>query len=365
MSCIQKVISNIARKVEEAACFALLRQPGCANYEVLLCDESPLRMYSFDGIDRLHGWVAAPFCTSPAAPILFFTPTTRESRPVLPLSDFSQVEVSASAMHIEEDGKNDYCRGFNLCLSKLKGRKVEKVVYARRERFELAKKADATFCIALFLRECALQRQSYVSLWGCDDGCYWLVSSPEVLLCGSEHEGFRTMALAGTMLWSEAIEAARWSGKNKEEQALVAAYIKNRLEGIGCDSRLYGPYPVRAGNVAHLRTDISFKLPESVCPLRVVETLHPTPAVCGLPPADALAVIADSENFQRKYYAGFSGLFDYEGHTDLYVSLRCMELSADVASLYAGGGLLAESDCEDEWIETCRKMRAMEQLLEL
>lgn len=363
MSSIQEEISYMAQKVATAACFALLRRPGSATYEVLIGNEQPERLSSLDDIGGRQGWIAAPFGTSTAAPIIFFSPTVRESRSVLPLSDFSTKDISVSAIRTEKEEKADYRRGFDLCLSNLREGKVKKVVYARRRQFELAVKADTGVCIALFLKACALQRHSYVSMWS--DGCggYWIVSTPEVLLSGSTRDGFRTMALAGTMLWSEAIGSVRWSAKNKEEQALVAAYIRNRLEGIGCSSRLYGPYPVRAGNVAHLRTDISFKLSESVSPLDVISALHPTPAVCGLPPVDAMAVIADAEDFQRRYYAGFSGLLDYEGSTDLYVSLRCMELSAGVASLYAGGGLLAESYCEDEWTETCRKMRAMEQLL--
>lgn len=363
MSNLQEEISYIARRVEQSACFALLRRPGIQSYEILLGGDCPQKFTSLDEIGGLHGWLAVPFNPSSDAPILHFFPSSVESRPVIPLQKFAENSAVASAMQSDEEEKADYRGGFDHCLGRLRDGEVRKVVYARRERFELAVKADAAFCISLFLRECALQRQSYVSLWRCGDSDFWLVSTPEVLLSGKSGEEFRTMALAGTMLWEEAAKPGCWSKKNREEQALVADYIKERLERLGCQPYLDGPYAARAGNVAHLRTDISFRMPQSCCPSQVVAGLHPTPAVCGLPSSEALAVIAEAEGFPRKYYAGFSGVYDFDGMTDLYVSLRCMELSAGVASLYAGGGLLAASVCEDEWIETCRKMRAMEQLL--
>lgn len=363
MSSIQEETSYIARKVDGAGCFALIRKPGSAGYEMLVSDECPQRLNSIDSIEGRSGWVAAPFMTLSEAPIIYFVPTISESRPV-PLSYSFGWQNLVSPLDAELEEKVCYRRGFDFCLNHLSGGDVKKVVYARRERFEMAVEADASFCISLFLKACVLQRMSYVSLWTCGDGNYWLVSTPEVLLSGNLREGFRTMALAGTMLWSETVETSRWSMKNREEQALVATYIKNRLERIGCTPRLYGPYPVRAGNVAHLRTDISFAVPDECSPAKVVEALHPTPAVCGLPSDKVVSLIAEAENFQRKYYAGFSGIIDYEGNTDLYVSLRCMELSGKEATLYAGGGLLQESKAEDEWVETCRKMRAMEQLFE-
>ena len=91
--------------------------------------------------------------------------------------------------------------------------------------------------------------------------------------------------------------------------------------------------------------------------------LHPTPAVCGLPREEARQAILHDEPSPRRYYAGFSGPLHLQGETHLYVSLRCMEFTPHTATLYAGGGLMPESQETDEWEETRRKMQTMWQLL--
>ena len=95
---------------------------------------------------------------------------------------------------------------------------------------------------------------------------------------------------------------------------------------------------------------------------RTLSLLHPTPAVCGLPRDNALATIRLAEPDARSFYAGFSGPLFLHGETRLYVSLRCMELIGDRASLYAGGGIMPESTVETEWEETRRKMATMRSL---
>ena len=91
--------------------------------------------------------------------------------------------------------------------------------------------------------------------------------------------------------------------------------------------------------------------------------LHPTPAVCGLPRAAAQRAILTDEASPRRYYAGFSGPLGIEGETRLYVSLRCMEFTPSLATLYAGGGIMPESVEQEEWEETQRKLQTMLRLL--
>ena len=134
------------------------------------------------------------------------------------------------------------------------------------------------------------------------------------------------------------------------------------LEQFTDDFREEGPRTVRAANLVHLRSDFTFKLADNNKIGDLLQALHPTPAVCGLPKREAFKFIVKNEHTPRRYYSGFMGPVAQED-THLYVSLRCMNIDGDVCHLYAGGGLLKDSVEEQEWLETEAKMETMKKLL--
>lgn len=175
----------------------------------------------------------------------------------------------------------------------------------------------------------------------------WVGASPELLLEAAEGKG-RTMALAAT-----APIGVTWDDKCIQEQAYVADYIARELSALGIDYEKSEIRTVHTGRLQHLRTDYAFPL--SVSPIALAERLHPTPAVCGLPKAEAQQFIGLHEGFDRRFYAGFLGPID-EGEAHLFVNIRCAEFHGErCATVYAGGGLLAASRQEDEWMELNRK----------
>lgn len=109
----------------------------------------------------------------------------------------------------------------------------------------------------------------------------------------------------------------------------------------------------------HLRSDFSFTLPDNNHIGDLLLSLHPTPAVCGLPKKTAFDFIIRHEHTPRRYYSGFMGMLDPQAQTSLYVSLRCMNIEQDLCHLYAGGGLLKDSIEELEWQETEAKLDTM------
>jgi isochorismate synthase len=124
-----------------------------------------------------------------------------------------------------------------------------------------------------------------------------------------------------------------------------------------------GPYTVHANNLVHLRTDFHFHLSPNHSFGTVLSQLFPTPAVCGMPKEKAQQFILAHEHTPRKYYSGFVVPLHPEGHTHLYVTLRCMQISDGACELYAGGGLLKESSDMKEFEETKQKMQTMFALL--
>lgn len=155
-----------------------------------------------------------------------------------------------------------------------------------------------------------------------------------------------------------------WDRKNQEEQGYVAGYVRRIAKKFGQKLTEKGPYTARAGQLVHLKTDFYFLLKNADNLGSLLQELHPTPAVCGLPKKEAFRFILDNEGYDRSYYSGFIGWLDPEGHTDLYVNLRCMELEANKAILYAGGGILASSEVESEWEETGEKLKTMKKIMQ-
>ena len=132
---------------------------------------------------------------------------------------------------------------------------------------------------------------------------------------------------------------------------------------LGIEPAEFGPYPAFAGALSHLKTDFHFSLPDSNKLGNLLNLLHPTPAVCGLPKEEAYRFIQDNEKYDRRYYSGFIGTLNPSGKTDLYVNLRCMNISSEQLTLYAGGGLLASSELNDEWLETEKKLQTMRRII--
>lgn len=173
-----------------------------------------------------------------------------------------------------------------------------------------------------------------------------------------------TEALAGTCQHRSDPDALLASVKNRHEQHLVTEEIVRCLHPL-CSSLRHARLPVthRLRNLVHLRTPISGALRADTHVLEVVERLHPTPAVGGLPREEALEFIRMHEAIERGWYASPIGWFDSAGDGTFAVALRCGLMYEDRAILYAGAGLVAGSDPQGEYDETHWKMQPMRDAL--
>jgi len=161
------------------------------------------------------------------------------------------------------------------------------------------------------------------------------------------------------------------SPKEAEEHALVVGAVRAALETV-CREVVAGARPeaVRLSSVTHLATTVAGHLDGVRAPqapggvarpsaLALAGLLHPTPAVAGLPLAEALDAIARLESFDRGLYAGPVGWVDSRGDGDWAVALRCASLDGTRARLAAGAGIVADSEPGDEWAETEAKLEPM------
>jgi menaquinone-specific isochorismate synthase len=155
----------------------------------------------------------------------------------------------------------------------------------------------------------------------------------------------------------------RASEKNQIEHRVVIDMVHDTLLPW-CSYLDWQPEPevVAVANVQHLGTRIegklSLPLPHVV---QLMQALSPTPALGGHPRAAALALLAQHERLDRGRYGGSVGWCDRHGNGTWAVTIRCAEVSADrlVARLFAGGGIVAQSDPQAELAETQAKFQAM------
>jgi isochorismate synthase len=96
---------------------------------------------------------------------------------------------------------------------------------------------------------------------------------------------------------------------------------------------------------------------------RLIHSLHPTPAVSGLPQKEAIEVIEQVEQHERTLYAGVIGVLD-EQSSALFVNLRCAQVFENEVCLYVGGGHTAASNSNAEWVETENKAKTLLNVLQ-
>jgi isochorismate synthase len=219
---------------------------------------------------------------------------------------------------------------------------------------------QTTSPIRMFLKACKKYPRMMIYLCYTPQTGMWLGCTPEIIVDGKDNN-WHTMALAGTQPLNQGRMPKHWDEKNIKEQKLVAGYIYNTLINNAYHVEASMAYTQRAGQLAHLRTDFNFILQANKIK-DIVEILHPTPAVCGLPKEEAYRFINTIEGYDRRYYAGIVGpVSKDEAH--LYINLRCAEVFADKLLLYAGGGIIKESNKDDERREVEEKMKMIKDLI--
>jgi len=347
--------------------FALYRHPYGRKCTLIEQTEGePLELPSCRALSAKDGFVLAPFQVDAEHPVLLIRPdkmTHFDTDEV----DF-QLSCGENAYTTEKDivSKHaDYAVDFANFHAQLMAGTFRKIVLSRCAE-EVG--GEQVSPVKMFERACRLYPRLFVALVYTPQSGLWMTATPEVLLERID-EKWHTMALAGTMKLEdrqleEDVPTVNWSVKNIEEQRIVATYIMETLEHFSSDISEEGPRTARAANLVHLRSDFFFTLYNNTRVGELLQALHPTPAVCGLPKHEAFEFILHNEHTPRHYYSGFMGpIFYTEGNTHLYVSLRCMRIEGRSCHLYAGGGLLKNSTEEQEWQETEAKMETMSALL--
>lgn len=185
----------------------------------------------------------------------------------------------------------------------------------------------------------------------------WIGATPEILISGDAGK-LKSMSLAGT----KKLEAESWTEKELNEQQLVTDFVKQQI--LHANPTGFTEFPVETihtGVVYHLCTRFEFSLDQQYWG-DLIRSLHPTPAVCGLPREKALQLIEQHETHNRNLYAGLIG-FKSKEELNVFVNLRCMQVTENDFLLYVGGGITNQSIPENEWNETENKAKTLMRVL--
>jgi len=258
-----------------------------------------------------------------------------------------------------ESKRSEWQAAVEHALTAIEGGAISKVVLARTLDVVAERRLDP---IEVVEHLWGANRGSHVFLFEPEEGRALVGAAPETITTVSRGS-FHATAVAGTVARGETPEEQRGfadrllaSEKDATEHRIALQDMVARLDSVAYDVTAQAePHVLTLARIQHLETDIRARLTEGTSALSVLEVLHPTPAVCGLPRDAALEFLEREEPFERGWYAGPVGWFDVEGNGVLAPALRCAVVQDRRWRLFAGAGIVAGSDPSLEWEETTMK----------
>lgn len=267
-----------------------------------------------------------------------------------------------------EVAKSEWKASVRETAANIRDGKYEKVVLARLEtihsqtgRFELPETLQ-------FLEQ--KYPEGHIFAFWQDAECF-LGASPERLV-SVQGEQVLVDCLAGTIGRGDTqaeddalAQALLNSAKDRREHEVVRTWILHQLSHVDVDIGEASTLPTlkKLANVQHLHTPIRGQKGSELSLLDLVELLHPTPAVAGMPRDEALAVIRECERMERGWYAGAVGWMNGVGEGQFAVALRSALVRVNDAHLFAGAGIMGDSNPDYEWSETDMKLSTMRMAL--
>ncbi len=346
---------SLLKKVEDSYAsnvpFVAYREPNQKAVKVLIQSDDHLHLtneYSESG------FVFAPFNNEEKSVLMPLEGSSYEEANFehidLPSDDFSDEFMN-------EVEKQKHIDLITEGIRFIKTSNTKKVVLSRKEDVSVSHFSP----IITFTKLLNAYQNAMVYIWYHPEKGLWFGASPEKLITLKDKR-FRTVSLAGTQPYG-ATDSVKWEEKEIQEQQIVTDYITSNLESIADTVVISKVKTVRAGNLLHLSTEITGNLNKDNDLYSIVNQLHPTPAVCGMPKDIAKRFIMKNEGYEREFYTGFLGELNMNNCSNLFVNLRCMKAYTSKMSLFLGGGITLGSIAEKEWQETVEKSKVMKRVL--
>ena len=343
--------------------FAIFRLPEKEEFILVCQQDQEVKEIDILDIEEFQGFVVAPFKCARTGSAFLIRPdlvATNKDEFFELMNQIAPLPDDAGKEHDIENhviSRHAYISNMDYLINLLQKEELHKVVLSRVIAYPLQPQFSHG---NLFNRLACEYPNAFIYLFHLPENGTWAGASPEALLLINQDEA-STMALAGTRIFHPDTTNDPWSEKEIQEQSFVSQYIDNVLSETGISNyQTDKPVTLRAGHLEHRLTRFTIPLNQIENKAgKMIMGLHPTPAVCGYPKGDAFHLIMRAEQHDRRFYTGFLGPWKLNGHSQLFVNLRCAEIGNDTLNLYVGGGLTANSVAEDEWEETVQKSKTL------
>lgn len=346
------MLDKIQNSLDNELPFVVYAKPNSLDVNGIFQQDDSL--YYLEDFSQ-KGFVMAPFDNASKSVLLPLDKSIQHQES-WGLNNLTDSETTPSSY--SETDKQEFERLVSDMIAEINFTKTKKIVASRKETF-IPEKIEVT---ALYQKMFHKYPNAFRYCFYHPQVGLWLGATPEKLL-SIMHRQLQTMGYAGTQRFEGTTDVI-WHEKEREEQQFVTEFILDNLIEETETIEVSVPYTSQAGTLLHLRTDIKAELKQDFSIQKIIEKLHPTPAVCGFPKQKAKEYILANEGYNRSFYSGYLGELNFTKNNDseLYVNLRCMEIQDKEVQLYIGCGITKDSNPEKEFIETVNKSITMKSL---
>jgi isochorismate synthase len=384
------ISSLFVSAIRKNAAIAVWRKPSAPKIEIIIDDDQNGGEENLKDLDELPpGFMAQPFQTSAVHSPIYIKAGSyhaihlddnnrnEDQRNIIPEFEHTDTKILATELrsfisntpsktNTYSTPKEAFLNTVEKAIATIKSGELYKVVPAKIKCIDLPDNFDLA---SVFLSLCEAYPNAFINCFYSEKTGLYIGASPETLI-KTKGDEFFTMALAGTQKakGENPLKHVAWTQKEIEEQALVSRYIVDCFKKIRLrEYKEIGPKTTIAGGLLHLKSEFLVDMKATNFPQLgsvMLELLHPTSAICGMPKNQALDFLQSEESFDRAYFSGFIGPVNMDEETTLYVNLRCAKLANKKTWLYAGAGITEDSVPEKEWEETELKCNIIGQFIQ-
>jgi len=275
-------------------------------------------------------------------------------------TDYPPALINEEVLNDSKEEKSNWNKLVEKAKDILKNNESEKLVLSRQKTFLVSNNPDWNFIFEKFEKKfpgCYLFLNKSKS-------SYFFGVSPEKFISVNNGK-IEVEAVAGSAPRSKQKPEDREfengllvSLKNLKEHKYVSKFIIKVLKKYSSNISISdNPEIKKLDNIQHLITKVSAELKIKDKLFELIDSLYPTPAVCGVPKKYALDQIRQLENFDRGLYSGLIGWLDFKGNCNFAVTIRSALAKGKKISAYAGAGIVEDSDPDEEFIETQLKLK--------
>lgn len=268
--------------------------------------------------------------------------------------------VKPTVLSIEERNKEQYMNAVTDVTDKIKNGDADKVVIARSVKMNFS---EAVSNVSALHHISSEQQESYH--FGLQKSNHlFFGASPERLIEVSNGQAYSACVAGSIERGKSALEDRQLGDEllGDQKNLVEHEYVVNMISHVFnqyCKDIIMPKTPklMKIRDIQHLFTPIEGEMKDEIDIFTLIKALHPTPALGGAPTDISMKMIRDIEDMDRGYYAAPVGWTDTEGNGEFVVAIRSALLNEKSAYLYAGGGLVADSDAKTEYEETWVKFR--------